>query len=242
MPEYKTYTYNGVQYTYYFDNSGTPYLGTNTQNRTAVDPSLKGSLTLPDFIVDEGKKYLLEHISWYAFFHTSLTKLVFPSPLKYVAGGCCESMGSLEYVDLSLTKLTYINGFFFSGCGKLKTVLLPPSITRLYNYSFQFAYSLKFLTIYPNMKLIPNVFSPYDPCHLETIFYCGTFDNGLKLPSSITKVIVPRNYQGEKFSNLSVERTSSKCAFQINNSLMNENRITSVRPLMFLISLFVFNF
>ena len=210
----KTFTYGDIEYTYYF-REGIPYLGSNSNSTSAIDQTITGSLFLPNFINDEGKIYPLEYVSSYSFYACSLSYLTFPNTVKSIGIGCFESMHNLISIDLSQCKFKVINSFLFSRATQLETILLPPTIESIRACSFQNVQKVKFLTITSNLKLINETFCPPGTCGIETIFYCGSYDNGLNLPSTVTQVIVPRNYQGEAFSNIKVNRTASLCVYNV---------------------------
>lgn len=214
MPHLKTFIYDNIEYTYYF-NGSTPFLGSDTNQKSAIDRSIDGTLSLPNFINDGDKLYPLEYLSAYSFYACSLSHLTLPNTVKGIAGGSFESMRNLISIDLSQCKITYIPGFLFSNAVQLETILLPPTIESIGNYSFQNVQKVKFLTISPKLQSIHQTFCPSGSCGIETVFYCGSFDNGLTLPDTVTHVIVPRNYQGETFSNIKVNRTASLCVYNV---------------------------
>ena len=214
MPTFKTFSYNNIVYTYYI-SQGVPYLGTNENTTSAIARDTTGSLTLPNFINDNGKIYPLEYVSGYALYDVSLSHLIFPKTVKHIGIGCCESMSNVIYIDLSQTQIKIIYSFTFSKCVKLETLLLPLTLERIDLYSFFYVQQLKFLTISHKLTFIDEQFCPKDTCNIETIFYCGSFNNGLKLPDTVTKVIVPRNYQEEKYSDREVSRTASLCVYNV---------------------------
>ena len=127
----KTFIYDNIEYTYYF-NGSTPFLGSDTNQKSAIDRSIDGTLSLPNFINDGDKLYPLEYLSAYSFYACSLSHLTLPNTVKGIAGGSFESMRNLISIDLSQCKITYIPGFLFSNAVQLETILLLSTNIRKY--------------------------------------------------------------------------------------------------------------
>ena len=210
----KTFTHNNIEYSYFQTSDGIRWLGTGVNTQPAVDRDTTGTLVLPNFIEENGEKFPLTHVSQYSFRFVKIKKLIFPSTLTFLADAGCEQIEEVEYIDLSTTKITTILQFTFSRCFRLKTLLLPLSISSLGEYSLQDTKELKFLTISSKLKEIHSGFC-YINCYLDTIFYCGTDDNGLKLPSIVKNVIVPKNYLSETFSDINITRSLSNCIYRM---------------------------
>ena len=211
MTELHYFTDNNIQYYFTFIDD-IPYLGSNSNDKSAVERSLTGTLSIPSSFTYEGTTYSITHFAQYAFYQVQYKELIFPKTSIKLSGAVCESMPNLEFVDLSRTKIDTIYGFCFSKCLKLKTILLPISLKVIEKDSFEDSTTLTKLFIYESLTTIDSEYSSNHP--LKTIYYCGKRSNGLILPSTINRVFVPYYYSEDTFSGIKVTKTITNCMFE----------------------------
>ena len=202
------FTNDGVEYCFTFIGD-IPYIGSNSKTQPAISKDQQGKLIIPSYFQYDDKTYPITHFSQYSFYLVEVKDIIFPKTTVKLSGAVCEKMPNLEFVDLSRTKIEKIYGYCFSQCLKLKTILLPISLQVIGNNSFLNVATLTKLLIYEALTEIHSEYSSEHP--LQEIYYCGKSDNGLSLPSSVTRVFVPNNYIGETFSSIQVVRTITNC-------------------------------
>ena len=237
MSDLKTFEYDGHVFTFYFEENRV-ILGSATNERAAISQDETGTINIPPHILYNDKVYDVYGTSVYSFYAVKITKLIFPYTLKTLAGTTCESMPNVEYIDLSKTKIPKIAGYTFQYCEKLKTLLLPPTITALDSSSLQSCSSLKSITISPTLKTIASDFCTIS-C-LATIFYCGNYDNGLSLPSAISTIYVPKSYTSTTFNGKEVRMISTNCHYNIKTCpYKNSSTLLITKLLLFIFILLV---
>ena len=227
----ETYTFidSGIEYTYYLVNRKA-YLGTNSNQKSAISRETNGSLYIPSHFTSNGIKYTITVLSKYSFYHTKLKSIVVPSTIKTISWGAFEVNPYLEYLDLSNTRISTLNGYTMSRCTILETILLPITLKKIETYAFSWCNSLKEVRIPPHVSSIVNntFFAP-----LEKVIFCGTKEIDGFLPESVTSIIVPLQYKSNSFCEktqitkqaMSCDFPSQiKCSIKYNKSLFN-NRI-----------------
>ena len=212
MVDLKTFEDSGHIFTYYLEN-GRVYLGTTTSEQQTLPKDTTGTIDIPPHIIYDNQVYDVYGTSVYSFYGVMITKLIFPHTLRSLAGTTCESMPNIEYIDLSRTKIPSIGDYTFQYCRKLKTLLLPETVTSIGASSLQECESLKSITISPFLTSFDNNFCTNN-C-LTTIIYCGSYYNDLILPSKINTIYVTKSYEGTTFYGKEIQRVSAECCFSL---------------------------
>ena len=214
MVDTHTFVDNGITHTFYFSGN-TPILGTKSNETASIPQSTTGTIYLPNEFIFESKTYQLTHIGQYSFINTNIQQLIFSSNVKYLYSTACEYIPYVELIDLSQTQITELLGYTFSRCYNLKRLLLPGTIQKISLKDFKDTRSLKFIEISSKLLSLNEDFCTPN-CGLQTIYYCGSIYNGLEFPNNIniSRIIVPRNYEGEYFGNMKVNKTSFNCYYE----------------------------
>jgi hypothetical protein len=96
----------------------------------------------------------LESIGAFAFTKTKLQKFNAPASLKTLGLGAFSHCKALKMVDLSKSQIAMIKAFTFSGCEKLRKVLLSENIKEIDDFAF---WMDKKLTVIENLNDTVNV-------------------------------------------------------------------------------------
>ena len=228
-----TFVDNGITYTFFFSGN-TPVLGTYSNETSSISQTTKGTIYLPNEFTFQEKVYQLTHIGPYSFLSTKIKQLIFPPNVKFLYSSACEYIPDVELIDLSQTQVKELLGYTFSRCNNLKLLLLPGTITKMSSKDLQYTRSLEFIEISSKLLSLSEDFCTPN-CGLQTIYYCGSSYNGLEIPNiNISKIIVPRNYEGDYFGRIRVNTTSFNCYY--------ERTTCFCKKMSFLSSIHLFNF
>ena len=123
----------------------------------------------------------LQNSNHYTFAQTSPTKIVFSPNMKYIGAYVFNDVTSLttvEFEQLSLSKLKTIKTAAFKGCENLVSIELPPQLTKIENSAFSGCKKLNDIHL-DGLKITA--------INGETFYNCQSLTS-LKLPSTVTSV------------------------------------------------------
>ena len=122
----------------------------------------------------------LVSIGSYAFYYCgNIVNLNFPATLESIGSNAFDDCSSLEYADLSKTKITIIGSFVFRNCTSLKKVVFPMYLQSILDYAFDTCSNLTIDTE------LPKTLTSIGDCAFQS---CSKITGTLIIPQDVSYV------------------------------------------------------
>ena len=208
----QTFTDSDIEYTYYINAENKVCLGTNSNTQSSISYGTEGILHVPGIFYKNGIKNTITILSKYSFLRVKVTEIYLPSTIRYIYHGSFEQMPSIRFIDLSKTKIDLLNGYVFSSCLKIETVLFPPTIKSIGQCAFKACTLIKELVLPSSLKQIDNL--TFKNAVIKKLIYCGNKDIKGIFDATIETVIVPNSFEDESLGGISqLKRQTYYCDF-----------------------------
>ncbi len=172
------------------------------------------TISVPDKIIWEGKKYLVTSIGVECFSEcNNLTSVIIPSSVKSISAGCFSYSDNLKTITLPAS-ITSLGEDCFNGCQKLEEITIPPLLTSLPLRCFNLCTNLKKVVIPKSVTSIGN----------ECFKFCTELID-VTLPSNLTTLGEDAFRDCEKLKNITLPSTLTSIGM---NCFVDCKELTSI--------------
>jgi BspA type Leucine rich repeat region (6 copies)/Secretion system C-terminal sorting domain/Leucine rich repeat len=163
----QTFSYNGINYN----------VTGGTTVKVGSNPSISGSVVIPDTVIYLGSSYIVTSIGELAFFNsTTLNSIILPNSVTIIGNGAFEDCSALTLVILP-NSLTDIGDYAFYNCYSLNSINISNSITSIGNSAFF------------NCSALTSIFIPNNITNIESSTFSGcTSLTSITIPNSVTSI------------------------------------------------------
>ena len=100
-------------------------------------PEIKSNIVIPEYTVINNIYFKIKSISEKAFSQNNLKKILIIARITEIGASAFTDCPELENIDLSRTMISSIPNFCFKNCPSLHSVILPPTVKRISDSSFE---------------------------------------------------------------------------------------------------------